>query len=673
MSSEASGIVPPFYVRNGRDWAEAQSGVLISDEPLSAEVCPDGLILPLRRRDEATMNRGNGVFEGGACNAEGHFVGGHARSGEAWENLNCMQAYEVDPANIRNSDEKVIYCGVMYKHFGHMLVDSITRYWYLSPETMAGRKLAFTFAPTFGPSFPKAWKVLLSHLGASPDDVIFVEEPTRFAEVVVPQESFAILVGGNLATGDVFRATRDGVVPGSFDKVFLSRGKFNRHDCINESFLEDFYVRRGYQVVYPERLPFEEQVSILAGASEIASTVGTMSHLASFFARDDAKITFFTRAGDVVVEQLVVDALCGRRPNYVDAVRSPLPTKNNSYAYLFGPTRFFRAYLDDEGIPYDESELASDKLSDQDIVAFLRRYDEAAQKDENEVQKWLRGLDMADLLSALHEGLCDVDSPREDYLKASAIQVEKDRKFQEEQSRVEVLSCSYGDDLLVLRLRGPRVIKDEPFKIVMVNQAARERREIPQQLDFEDDGTVARVKLDVPSFFEDLRSASSACERWDLFAEAPGLSVHLKTQEGTTPFINFMSFFLQAEGKTLAPHVCGPGFLSLWYLGERRNDFSQDFFDTNEGKPLMSVLLRRIIKEEDYEVIPLLHEDFVSGRVPARKIPCAPWGDKSVVYRGRIYRVGYFAYLQACELKFSRKKKSKIRHLLGRIYRRLRH
>lgn len=668
MDSESRGIVPPFYVRNGQEWADAQADVVISDGQLSVQSYPGGMILPARNRDKTMLSFGNGVLEGGVLDAQGRFVAGHARSGDAWDNLNCMQGYAVDPAAVRESDESVIFCGLMYKHFGHMLVDSTTRYWYLTPETTAGKKLAFVMVPAFGTSFPNAWKVILSHLGVSPDDVIFVEEPTRFAEVVVPDESFAVRVGGNPAGTEIFRKMRDSVPKGPYEKVYLSRGKFDRHDCVNESFVEDFYARRGFEVIYPETLAFEEQVSILAGAREIVSTVGTLSHSTAFFAPDDAKLTFFVRANDVHKQQLVLDGICGRRPDYVDAVRSVLPNRSSWPAYLFGPTRYFRSYLDETGVAYDPDELSADKLSDKDIVDFLRCYENVVAENGSDIERELSDFDSADLLAALHEGLLDEPAVSADYPGASMAEKKRKQELRAKGGRVRVLACFYCRGRFAMRLAGPEIAEDRPFRVVLVSNTTHECREIQQEIAFVDDdglavaagaasggsARVARVEVDLEAFFKELCATSSVCERWDFYLKTPDACLHLETPEGSRPFTQFTSFFMYADDKELVPQIYGPGCMSLWYLGERRNDFSFEFFASREGRSLVSSLLWRIVKAENYDAIPQLYEDFASG-----SIPCVPRDDWTVSYRGEIYAVGYLAYLEACQLELFRAKKKK--------------
>ena len=198
MSVDVPGIAPPFYLRNGQEWADRREHIVVSDAPLSAPVYEKGVILPLRpRTDVATTNL---AFAGGACDASGAFVGGHARSRDPNFNMGCSCAYDFDEQAVRDSEERVVFGGVLYNHFGHQLVDTVSRLWYVAEHGLEGRKLAFVMGLTgAGKTVSKMYKVMLSALGVSPGEVLIVEEPTRFAEVVVPDEALCILDGANAA------------------------------------------------------------------------------------------------------------------------------------------------------------------------------------------------------------------------------------------------------------------------------------------------------------------------------------------------------------------------------------------------------------------------------------------------------------------------------------------
>lgn len=698
----AKGIVPPFYVSNGQKWADSLKRYEVRDSRLEAPVYEDGIILPLRRRKDVKV--ADAAYMGGACEADGTFAGGHARAMRD-PNLSCLMSYAVHEESLAKSDESVIFCGIIYKHFGHQLVDTVSRLWYLLGRNLGGMKIAFVMQPgaetSDNPTRP-AWRTMLRLLGVAEEDVLIVREPTRFKKVVVPEEALRIRMDANTASADVFRAVRDAVTPGTARKVFLSRGRFWKQDCVNEEFLVEFYGRRGFEVVYPETLSFEEQISIMAGAHEIASTLGTMSHLATLFSPDDARLTYFVRGPNAMEGQLLLDKLCGKRPAYVDATRNLLPTSHTSDAFLFGPTRYFRAYLDDAGEPYDEAELEAGEPTDGDMVAYLRRYDQAgsdelkSRRRRNQIR--LSNYDMSDVLCSLHRGLYDEVVDRGCYADASlGLKLEEEEEKLEErlleeerrlkmerllkagdfaatpQEAVQATRCIYGENGLVLRLAAAwfsglaadeislEVVKGpvEPREFLEHDAAAAAEYDVEEEpprraplgnsavLGMEDVAKPAKlrldVRLDVDAIFDAIREQDGACcGRWDVRLEARGASYPIGLNEGERPCISFLRFFLCRDGALFVPHLSREGGLCFWYVGERRNDFSEDFFSPRMNRPLVNDLLYRIIRAERYDVVPILYDEFTRGA-----IWCVPKEDETVCYKGSTYHVAAYAYQEA--------------------------
>jgi hypothetical protein len=76
------------------------------------------------------------------------------------------------------------------------------------------------------------------------------------------------------------------------DKVYVSRLNAHNRRMINEAELIEHLSRRGFAVVAPDRLPFEEQVRTLAGARLIAGPYGSQLTNAAFAASGAALCEF---------------------------------------------------------------------------------------------------------------------------------------------------------------------------------------------------------------------------------------------------------------------------------------------------------------------------------------------------------------------------------------------
>lgn len=89
--------------------------------------------------------------------------------------------------------------------------------------------------------------------------------------------------------------------------------------------------------------------------------MGSMAHLL-LFAKPTVKATILNRSGQCLTAQIIVDQARGIEPYYIDAYLNPLPVPHVKGPFLFGPNRFFKAYLDERGIEYEPGEIVMDNV-----------------------------------------------------------------------------------------------------------------------------------------------------------------------------------------------------------------------------------------------------------------------------------------------------------------------
>lgn len=137
---------------------------------------------------------------------------------------------------------------------------------------------------------------------------------------------------------------------------------------------EDFFSRRGFTIIYPETLPLEEQIAYIAGADEVVTTMGSMAHLL-LFAKSTAKATILNRSTQCLPAQVIVGQARGIESFYVDAFLNPLPVPHVNGPFLFGPNRFFRDYLEERNIAFEDQELQVDFSSMNEMgITFMEEW-----------------------------------------------------------------------------------------------------------------------------------------------------------------------------------------------------------------------------------------------------------------------------------------------------------
>ncbi len=269
----------------------------------------------------------------------------------------------VVPDNPAYRDETVIYGGYLFEHWGHFLVESTCRLWYVLQNEHD--KTSVVFAVSRKP--PKVFTDFFELLGIS-NRIVFIDRPTRFAKVLVPEPSFVFCRQD--AISPLFLMPFDRIVErvkaAGYDKVYLSKSKWTGLDfqCFGEKKLERAFLANGYHVVYPERMTLKEQVAVLKGASEIASPAGTLAHNI-LFAPSFARLIVLNRTPDALPVQACLNELKNIDCCYIDAFYAPVAVSFIDGPFFWHVNEFVkRAFSNLNMIPpaVDEAEPFADFL-----------------------------------------------------------------------------------------------------------------------------------------------------------------------------------------------------------------------------------------------------------------------------------------------------------------------
>lgn len=319
-------------------------------DPIETDVYDNAIILPLRwshKLSEPSTVRD--VYEGGVCSSDFTFLAGFhlKRNAIKPSNLECTECYV--PDNIENCDETIIYGGYLTRSFGLTITDGVTRLWYALREKK--HKIAFVLRDEIDPY--SAFHCALFELAGIPKNrIAIIDTPTRFRQVIVPRQSAYWLDTYNKEFFEVlYNKIRETAKPARSKRIYLSRAKYATQDLFNESYFEDYFSSNGYDIIYPEQLPIDQQISYIAGAEEIACTYGTLSHL-SLFAQPGIKCIFLLRSANLTadfIRQHIINNAKNLDFVFIDVSLNLLPTYHDAYSgYIIGPSCSWTDFLKNE-------------------------------------------------------------------------------------------------------------------------------------------------------------------------------------------------------------------------------------------------------------------------------------------------------------------------------------
>ncbi|WP_137123721.1 glycosyltransferase 61 family protein [Roseomonas sp. HF4] len=194
---------------------------------------------------------------------------------------------------VRRLPGRHIYGGVLFQHFGHALVEGLSRAWALRDP--AHRDLPPLWLRR-GDRLGAPMRGLLDLLGLDAPAERVVTEPLLVEELLVPAQGAEFGGGMHPAQAAALAAASYGPVRAG-RRVWLSRRALPAHlaRIEGEDEVEALLTEAGWEVLAPETLPLPAQLAAIAGAARIAGFMGSAFHLLLLFDRVPARVSLVSR------------------------------------------------------------------------------------------------------------------------------------------------------------------------------------------------------------------------------------------------------------------------------------------------------------------------------------------------------------------------------------------
>lgn len=193
------------------------------------------------------------------------------------------------PPPAEPSGETYLYLGLMVEHYGHFVCDVLAWAWpLLGRRGPRPRLLCHSERPRAEWETLDFLRTTLGGLGYAPADLVTFDRPTRLRQVIVGPPAFqtdrAWTVFGDLCRRIGEPIWRGAAVDSVERPVYLSKSRLRSGvvRMVNEPALEEELARRGVDIVYPEELPFAEQVRLFATRRLVMGTAGSALHSSIF-------------------------------------------------------------------------------------------------------------------------------------------------------------------------------------------------------------------------------------------------------------------------------------------------------------------------------------------------------------------------------------------------------
>lgn len=240
-------------------------------EPLASRVVENVTMCPTHRRPDHPGLLYMGVFD-----SSGNLIPGSLLDRRSGEHGAAFPAEEIEIDASAYLPE-AIYCGPLYHHFGHFLLESLARVWYASqrpdlPLLWAGASIWATDPPL------RSWqREILDILGVT-NPCSVATTARNVGRLHIPDIGYRYDDWFHPQHAD-FLARYQGPPQSDSVRLWLSRSKLAKDvRDFNARPLERRLESAGWHVVHPEQLSVRCQLDTLARASVIAGEEGSAFH-----------------------------------------------------------------------------------------------------------------------------------------------------------------------------------------------------------------------------------------------------------------------------------------------------------------------------------------------------------------------------------------------------------
>lgn len=380
------------------------------DEPLAVTEEPalwrgkNATILPLRRQAEDNLLFGRG----GVVDEKGAYVTLSAIEGRV------QFAYPVETAEYR--DEKVVYCGYLVDHWGHFLIEGVTRLWYFLENDQSVDKYVFFLDEGEQREIKANYREFLELLGIW-DQLEIINKPTTYREVIVPELGLYCRTRFTPKLLNVYDEVAKNVVPAPNwerpEKIYYSRSQFKKGMPFESGYdaMDDFFQRNGYTILYPEKVPLSRMIDYIRHADVVASLAGSLPHN-MLFANKGQKLEIVERLVISDDNQTDVNRMMGFQVTYIDA-HIPIYPVNFVGPIMMGYTDCMQRFAADRGYEPPDGQYLTEKHYRRCFVKYMKAY-----QDLNRYQWFMQDWYMP-FAASLYEGFLAGREFFGDYLNGS--------------------------------------------------------------------------------------------------------------------------------------------------------------------------------------------------------------------------------------------------------------
>jgi hypothetical protein len=229
-------------------------------------------------------------------------------------------------------DEEIVYLGWRFDHFGHFLMQSLARTWFLTEVSPSVRVLFDPPHRSWGQ--PTGWvHRMLEAFGVPPERILSLNAPTRLRRLIIPEPLFEPrgiahdhVVRAHEAMARPYQAVAKrlaGDTTPSEQPLYLSRRRLppSQRTIVGEGDLEEVLRANGFRIAYTETMTFEDQVRLVNEHADIFSNTGSAAHNV-LFALHEPRLHLLTNGRDFSPDYFLYLIIVGASTSFINCLNT---------------------------------------------------------------------------------------------------------------------------------------------------------------------------------------------------------------------------------------------------------------------------------------------------------------------------------------------------------------
>lgn len=332
---------------------------------LSANEYKNATILPLKKVAGDNLLFGRG----GVIDSEKNYINSSAIDGR------IQFSYEFENAEYQN--KKVVYCGYLVNHWGHFLVEAVSRIWYCLKNDISVDEYVFFYNYNENHELKGNYNEFFELLGIL-DKIKIINKPTTYREVIVPELAYKRRKYYSQEYKDIFDTIVSNVKDVDItpsEKIFLTRSQLK--NAIKKEpgieMIDDFFYKNGYKIISPEKISLSQLILYIRNAKKCAAVSGTLPHN-MLFGSDNQELIIVER--NVLNNEIQADLnlIKNLDVTYIDANLAVYPINLGQGPFVLSYLGKLQVFAKDNGYVPPNKKYYTDKYIKKSFKLYMKFY-----------------------------------------------------------------------------------------------------------------------------------------------------------------------------------------------------------------------------------------------------------------------------------------------------------